>query len=278
MKKQKVKTIHTRSPQSGRQTLLAAALIAAGYLSQVSMPLAMAAPLPMPCGGCLNNSHVSVPFLQSGTLANFYIDPITNLPVPTPVIDGHTMTINQTSQTAILNWQQFNIDHGYTVEFKQPNSTSSTLNRIWDADPSIIAGSLKANGQIYLINQNGIVFANGSNVDTGALIASSLDINSDLYTKGYLTNTEAKPAFGDVNGIIGIHGFVRVDSGAVLNGSRIMLFAPVVENNGTINTAGGQVVLAAGQKVYLEASQDPSLRGVLVEVDVSNPGVADPPY
>jgi filamentous hemagglutinin family protein len=183
--------------------------------------------------------------------------------------NGTNLTINQASQTAILNWQNFNIDKGYSVNFVQPSSTSSALNRIWDANPTTIAGSLTANGQLYLINQNGIIFANGAQVNTGALIASSLDITDSLYTAGYLTNTQVIPAFS------GIGGFVRVDSGAVLNGSRIMLFAPVVENNGTINTPDGQTVMAAGNKVYLEASQDPNLRGVLVEVDVTNPGAVD---
>ena len=65
------------------------------------------------------------------------------------------LTINQTLQTAILNWQSFDIDNGYSVNFVQPNSTSSALNRIWDPtlNPTVIAGSLTANGQLYLINQ-----------------------------------------------------------------------------------------------------------------------------
>lgn len=265
MKKNKQKTdaIQTRVPQFGRLTLLVGALVATGVLSPLSLPEAMAAPLPVPCGGCVNNSHVVVPFLQAGTLAN--LDPITGL----PVANGTNLTINQTSQVAILNWQSFNIDPGYSVHFEQPNSTSSALNRIWDANPTTIAGSLTATGQIYLVNQNGIVFANGAKVNTNTLIASSLDIDTELFKAGYLTNTRIIPAFS------GVGGFVKVETGAVLNGSRIMMFAPVVENNGIISTPGGQTVLAAGHKVYLEASQDPNLRGVLVEVDVKKPGEAD---
>ena len=147
--------------------------------------------------------------------------------------------------------------------FVQPNSTSSALNRIWDANPTTIAGSLTANGQLYLINQNGIVFAKGAQVNTNTLIASSLDIKDSLY-HGRVPDQYVRwvPDFA------GTGGFVRVDTGAVLNGSRIMMFAPVVENNGSISTPDGQTVLAAGTRVYLEASQDPNLRGVLVEVDL----------
>jgi filamentous hemagglutinin family protein len=274
MKKTTQNTIpkQTRAPQIGRVTLLVGALIATGVLPPLALPTAVAAPLPftmvpsgMPCGGCASNTPANLNFVQAGSASANYSP------------NGTNLTINQASQTAILNWQNFNIDKGYSVNFVQPSSTSSALNRIWDANPTTIAGSLNANGQVYLINQNGIVFANGAQVNTGALIASSLDITDSVYQKGYLANNNSvgvlAPSFGD--GINGIHGFVRVDSGANLNGSRIMLFAPVVENSGSIVTAGGQAVMAAGQKVYLEASQDPNLRGVLVEVDVKNPGVAD---
>jgi filamentous hemagglutinin family protein len=266
--KQKADTVKTRVPQLGRLTLLAAALVATGALSPLSLPEAVAAPLPvpmgMPCGGCSPAANTPaglnfVQYVQPGGSVSTSLDP-----------SGKNLTINQDSQVAILNWQQFNIDKGYSVEFKQPSSTASALNRIWDANPTTIAGSLTANGQIYLVNQNGIVFANGAQVNTNTLIASSLDIDTELFKAGYLTNTQVIPAFS------GVGGFVKVETDAVLNGSRIMLFAPVVENSGKISTPGGQTVLAAGHNIYLEASQDPNLRGVLVEVDVTNPGVADP--
>ena len=218
--------------------------------------------LPTPCTACTPaNSTVSATtkFVTAGSA--------------TASTSGNTMTITQSSPTAILNWQNFNIDKGYTVNFVQPSSTASALNRIWDANPTTIAGNLNANGQIYLINQNGIVFANGARVNVNGLIASSLDIQDAIYEKGYLSNYDSpntsNPAFS------GTGGFVKVDTGAQLNGSRIMMFAPIVENSGTINTTDGQAVLAAGTSVYLEASQDPNLRGVLVEVDVANPGTTD---
>ena len=273
-------TKQTSTPQIGRLTLLVGALVATGVLSPLSLPTATAASLPvpmgLPCGGCIGlaknaPANLYSNFVQLGKVTTSNIDPITGLP------SDNQLTIDQhDSQVAILNWQQFNIDKGNTVTFVQPSSTSSALNRIWDADPSHIAGNLNANGQIYLINRNGIVFTKDARVqvNTGALIASSLDIDNTLYQNGFLTNTRVLPAFGD--GVNGIHGYVKVDPGAELSGSRIMLFAPVVENAGSIITPDGQTILAAGTKVYLQASQDPNLRGMLVEVDVDNAGVADP--
>lgn len=292
MKKDKkaVGTKQTRTPQIGRLTLLVGALVATGVLSPLSLPTAAAASLlPLPCGGCVNNSGAAVHFVQQGTLFNIdpitgqhvNVDPFTGLPlVSSNSAGGETMTINQNTSTAILNWQEFNVGpknkvvfNQYNIDEKTLNDNGITLNRVWNANPSIIAGSISSNGQVYLINQNGIVFANGAQVNVNTLIASSLDITDQLFTDGYTKNTRVIPAFGD--GINGVHGFVRVDTGAELNGSRIMLFAPVVENKGMIHTTDGQTILAAGTKVYLEASQDTNLRGMLVEVDVDNAGVAD---
>lgn len=246
----------TRAQPAFRLTPLVWALAVAFTSRQV-----VAATLPVACNPCSNGAT----FIQPNTGT-----------VVTTTQTATNLTINQASQTAILNWQSFNIGQGGSVNFVQPNSNASALNKIWDANPSMIAGSLTANGQIYLVNHNGIVFANGAQVNAAALVASSLDIDDALYQNGYLTNTRVKPAFS------GVGGFVRVDTGATLNGSRIMLFAPVVENSGNIVTRdsadgqSGQVVMAAGHRVYLEASTDPNLRGVLVEVDVDTPGAADP--
>ncbi len=237
-----------------RNHALVSALAAAGLISAIP---ALAAPLPTACAGACGPS-ANLSFVGAGS-ATYTTNASTTVG-----------TINQTTQTAILNWQNFNIAPGNSVNFVQPNSTASALNRIWDANPTTINGALSANGQIYLINQNGIIFGNGAQVSAPTLIASSLDIRDSLYQAGYLTNVSGTPDFA------GKGGFVRVDTGAVLNGSTIMLFAPVVENNGNISTPDGQTVLAAGNNVYLEASQDPNLRGVLVEVDVNNPGAIDP--
>jgi len=172
--KQKADTKQPRAPQFGRLTLLVGALVASGVLSPLTLPQAVASPLhplPVPCGGCVNNSGVAVSFLQAGQPQNAatwaYIDPLTGLP------SDKNLTITQNTQVAILNWKSFDIDRGYTVTFQQPSATSSALNRIWDAGPSHISGNLNANGQIYLINHNGIVFHNGAQVNTNTLIASS---------------------------------------------------------------------------------------------------------
>jgi filamentous hemagglutinin len=176
------------------------------------------------------------------------------------------MTVNQATKNMVINWGTFNIGSAASVHFDQQlGATSAVLNRVNAAGGlSQIMGKLSANGQVYLINPNGILFGSGSTVNVNSLIASTLDIKDDVFNKGYLSILNGDAAFS------GATGLIQVEKGATLtsaSGGKIMMFAPNIENNGLINTPDGQTLLAAGQKVYLYASEDSNLRGLLVEVD-----------
>jgi filamentous hemagglutinin family protein len=92
-----------------------------------------------------------------------------------------TLTVNQSSQNAAINWQSFSIAKGESVTFQQPNANSVALNRVLGADPSAILGSLSANGKVFLVNPNGILFAQGAQVNVGGLVASTLDITDSNF-------------------------------------------------------------------------------------------------
>ena len=162
-------------------------------------------PLPTPClaGNCGNSAQS---FVQSGTAS--------------AVVTGKTMNITQSTNKVILNWANFNIANGYKVDFVQPSATSAALNQIWSADPSIISGKLQANGQVYLYNQNGIVFSKGAQVDVGGLVASSLPLrNTDLFEDGILSqngNGDAAPPPVFQNSPGATSGAVDVNEGATL--------------------------------------------------------------
>lgn len=177
------------------------------------------------------------------------------------------LIVDQVDQRVILNWSSFDIGAGYGVRFNQPTG-GSALNRIGGADPSAILGSLEANGEVILYNANGMLFGKGATVNTGNFIATPLNIADDLFEKGFRNITSYAPAFQAADSEIG--GFVRIEKGASITataGGDILLFGPRVLNEGRLSAPGGQVALAAGQKVYLAASLDPSARGLLVEVD-----------
>ena len=214
-------------------------------------------------------SHLPVP-CPGGTCGALPFTPSTNptARLPTTTADGKAMTVWQVDQRQIFNWQSFNIDPEYSVHFDQKDASYSALNRIWSADASRIAGSLSGKGQVILINQNGIIFQKGVQVSSlGSLVASSLNIDDSNFLNPRFFQTldhNSNAAFS------GTSGFVRVEKDAMLatsKGGSIWLFAPSVENAGTIRTEEGQVILAAGQRVYLQAADDPALRGFLVEVD-----------
>ena len=88
---------------------------------------------------------------------------------------GNTMVVVQQSGSAIVNWNSFNIAGSETVRFVQPSSSAAILNRVTGGGRSTIAGNLLANGQVYLINPNGILFSGSANVNVGGLVASGLN-------------------------------------------------------------------------------------------------------
>ncbi len=194
----------------------------------------------------------------------------------------NALTINQTSSTAVLNWQNFNIAGGNTVTFRQPDANSVALNRIHDPNVSRIDGNLLANGQIYLVNPNGLLFGSTARVDVGGLIASTLNIADDRIRSGLLSdprvaipvfsgglgNDAANPA-GRIDVFNGAQIFAagRDQNGTVVRAGNVFLFAPEINNAGSIQVdAGGQVIFAAGQRIFLTGSNTPTLRGLLVEV------------
>jgi filamentous hemagglutinin len=212
--------------------------------------------LPVPCAAsaCANSKFGASGFVSSGAA--------------TATQAGSKLTVNQTSSNVTLNWQSFNISANGTVQFVQPSASAVALNQINDVNPSQIFGSLNANGRVFLINQNGIVFGSGAQVNVGGLLASTLNIASAAASGGLIApGSNGNPAFQAFS--TGTTGGITVSQGATLqtaSGGQILIFAPTITNEGSISTPGGQTMLAAGDTIYLATQSDPSLRGLLVEV------------
>ena len=198
-------------------------------------------------------------------------------------VANRALTITQNSQRAILNWDSFNIDAGNTVQFNQPSVNSTALNRIFDSAPSQIFGALKANGNVYLINPNGILFGSSAQVNVHTLLASTstLDINDNLYKNSSLYDAiqSGEPALTGLGA--NPNASITLQSGAQINTDsygQVLVFAPHITNAGSISTPDGQSVLAASKdSVYIASTGASSdLRGMLVEVntggDVNNLG------
>ncbi|MBF0560979.1 MAG: filamentous hemagglutinin N-terminal domain-containing protein, partial [Alphaproteobacteria bacterium] len=158
-----------------------------------------------------------------------------------------TLTINQSTQNAILNWQSFNIAPNETTRFKQPSASSFTLNRITGGDPAKILGTLSANGGIMIVDPNGVIFGPGSRVDVNRIVASTADIkNKDFMAGNYNFATP-----GNINAIIVNQGNVTVaDSGLAA------FVAPGVANSGVIVARLGKVSLASANTFTLDLYGD----------------------
>jgi filamentous hemagglutinin family protein len=193
--------------------------------------------------------------------------------VKAPVVTGNSMVVQQQSDKAVLNWQSFNIGAENSVHFDQPSATSVALNNIHQADPSRIFGTLTADGQIYLVNQSGFVFGKDSQVNTNALVATTLNISQEALQNGIVQTFDlTKNAALSANGPQAQGVQIIIEKGAEIrtsgSGGRIILAAPKITNEGSIESPDGQVILAGSKdKVYLQpAPADSGVRGLLVEV------------
>lgn len=168
---------------------------------------------------------------------------------------GSTMTVNQTTGSMVANWQSFSIGAGGTVNFVQPSASAVALNRVVGNSASNIYGTLTANGKVYLVNPNGILFAPGSQVNVGGLVASTLNMSDSDFMNG-------KYVFAK-NGNAG----AVINQGSVTAGDHAVFIGLQVKNEGTV--AALVVGLAAGDKVSLDFSGDKLLN---VTVDTAAAG------
>jgi filamentous hemagglutinin family protein len=222
----------------------------------------------------------------------------------TKVADNTTgsLTVTQTAQNAYLEWSKFDLGSNDTLTFDQSAGGTDVNNwiafnyvRDKSANPSQIFGKINTlglngtvGGQVYILNANGILFGGTAQVNTHALVASSLPINTSLLQRGLLNNpddqflfsalaiaagnkgptaafdpsvsvTDWAPDQTPVPNANGKYGDITVAPGASLStplsadhvGGRIMLVGANVTNAGTISTPDGQTILAAGLQVGL---------------------------
>jgi filamentous hemagglutinin family protein len=169
-----------------------------------------------------------------------------------------TVTIHQVTNQAVINWQSFSIDSGELTKFIQPSSTSAVLNRVLGGQTSILNGTLSANGQVYLINGNGILVGPGGQVNTAGFIASTRDIQNTDFLSGNLhftgSNANGVQNLGTINAI----------------GGDIILIGKTVDNAGTLTAPDGHVGLAAADDILVTQS---GMQHVFVRA-VANPGSA----
>lgn len=154
---------------------------------------------------------------------------------------GATMTIQQTTDRMTATWQNFSVGQGNTVNFVQPSANAVALNRVLGSDVSLIQGAITANGKVFLVNPNGILFTPTAQVDVGGLVASTLNISTADFMAGNYrfegASTQAVTNQGSIN---------------AAPGGTIALIAARIINDGTLTAQSGNVLLGAGSRVLLD--------------------------
>ncbi|HUD59618.1 MAG TPA: filamentous hemagglutinin N-terminal domain-containing protein, partial [Acetobacteraceae bacterium] len=179
------------------------------------------------------------------------------------IIQGTNNTaINQSTQRAAIDWKSFNVGSQQSVTFNQPAPSSVTVNRVTGGDPSQIAGRIDANGQVVLINQSGVTFFKGAQVNTNGLMVSAIGA-SDQAVKSFVGSNTGKLALdqpGKPNAMVDNRGNITVKQAGLA-----ALVAPRVANSGTITAQLGHVVLAGAKTATLDLYGDG-----LLALDVTN--------
>jgi filamentous hemagglutinin family protein len=157
---------------------------------------------------------------------------------------GATTFINQSTQKAIINWQDFSVGAGAAVQFNQPGSSSITLNRVTGSSISTIDGAIRATGQVWLLNPNGLLFGNGSTINVGGLLATTSDLANQDFLNGRYNFS------GGRNSVVN-NGVIKASSGG-----SVVLSAPNVVNNGLIQANAGRVVLGGTDTFTVDFAGD----------------------
>ncbi|MDS9743733.1 filamentous hemagglutinin family protein [Pseudomonas aeruginosa] len=273
---QKVNQQLQRSLQNLNNTVAA---IAAQQAAQAAgRQAALAAPTDIPDGLGEGGLKVdaSLPFEQAWQNAK--------APVQSQADGRTTVTVEQTADRAILNWETFNIGRQTTLQFDQ-QSNWAVLNRVNDpsARPSQIQGQIKADGTVMVANRNGVVFSGSSQVNVRNLVAAAASISDSQFRERglYFDANGSQPSFTDAAGA------VRVEQGALLQtanpasstaaGGYVLLLGSEVENVGQIVTPKGQATLAAGDSFYIRrgVGTDGNLRSTTRGNEVATSLAAD---
>ncbi|MFK4874104.1 MBG domain-containing protein, partial [Novosphingobium sp. ZW T3_23] len=174
---------------------------------------------------------------------------------------GGAMTITQGSDRAVINWHDFSVGAGGRVDILQPNAGSALLNRVTGGTSSTIAGQINANGQVFLVNPNGILITPTGSVKAAGFVASTLDLGDAEFMRGEIN------VFGR-GGSVTNQGTI-----SIVKGGFAALIGGKVDNSGLILAPLGKVALGAGTRATLDLEGDGFLQ---VALPASDSGITMP--
>lgn len=153
---------------------------------------------------------------------------------------GSVTNITQSTNKASINWQNFSIGASETVNFNQPNINAITLNRVVGNEKSIISGALNANGQVWILNSNGVLFNSTAKINTSGLVATTKSLSDEDFQNG---NYNFK---GDSTASV-----INLGEIDIANSGYAALLANSVSNEGTIKAIQGTVHLTGASEATI---------------------------
>ncbi|PWR25060.1 filamentous hemagglutinin N-terminal domain-containing protein [Zavarzinia aquatilis] len=159
-----------------------------------------------------------------------------------------TVTVRQTTDRAVIDWQDFSVGGGESTSFVQPGRGSVTLNRVTGDDASVIDGKLTANGNVFLVNRNGVLVGAGAQIDVGGLVASTSDIADDAFMAG--RDRFDRPTDNPNARVVNEGRITVADKGIAA------LVGPTVANDGVIAARLGTVALGSAETFTVDLAGD----------------------
>jgi fibronectin-binding autotransporter adhesin len=180
---------------------------------------------------------------------------------------NNSLTVNQTSTRTVIDWSSFNVGAKSTATFIQPTASSIAVNEVTGTDPATILGTLKSNGQVFILDPNGVLFGKTAKVDVGGLVASTGQIDHSAFMSGGST----LDITGMTTGTVENDGLISVKAGGLA-----AFVAPRVVNAGTIQANVSTVALGSGSAVTLDLYGDQlvtlKVNGAVANALVQNSG------
>ncbi len=223
-------------------------------------------------GATTNNIRIFMLLLGSVLAMHAYAAPAVNaLPTGESIVSGsasfnrsisNRLIVNQTSDQLISNWNSFDIGSNARVSFVQPDSNSVALNRITSSSPTEILGSLNANGQLFIVNPNGIVFGTGSEVRAASVVASAFGINDKDFNAGNYLFKRDNNSTGQIINL----GYIKASNGVVA------LLASNIINGGSIVAAGGDIALLNAEQIRITGASATVTQAASVQGSIQSSG------
>lgn len=176
--------------------------------------------------------------------------------------------VEQSTEKAILNWPSLSVPAGNLLQFVQPDSAAIALNRVLGGTTHV-DGSLVANGRVWIINPNGVLFGANASVNVAGLIATTADIDNGDFLAG---NNNFSIASTNPHARVANNGKI-----VATGGGAVVLAAPQVDNEGLIEARLGSVVLGGAKTFTVEFDGDKLLNFAVAPASDTSSGPGGKP-